>query len=698
MASDSQILIEIVLEDGSVQKGFAKIKQEAQKTSKDIGTDFKKNANLEDALDITGLGSKFKDLGSKFTALVTNPIALGLGALGAAALALKATFDETIKGEKLQALDNQFRLLAGNANIASSELRKSLEEVSNGLINNTQLIEATNKAILELGSNAEKLPEILSIANKLAQATGKDALQTYDELSTAIAKGNQRSLASLGIIVDLDKAYKDYADSIGLTVGQLEKQDKQLATLAAVSAQAEKSLSGLTGNIGPATTEAKKLANAVDDFFDIIATKTSSVAGPAFASLTSLVTTFVSNLNKGLADAPKDPLENAAFNVDRLTSRIEFLKNTLKDGLDFEEIRRVGGVTEINREIQSLTNSLEVYKLRQSELTQNISLQKREEIALAEIRKENLRELNAAADVAKQKQLEATQTAQGGGLNITNLQLQLEQQKQLLDGAELEAETRRLNRRIAEEQFAIELANIEAQKAADISANLANAQAIRDYYDGIEAAATTNHKLRIQNIENAANEERRKQLEKTQKLFQIVVSGTERIVADGLSRIGASLIKGQAAFDGFAGAVLNTIGDMMINLGIAAIGIGNMINSIRDSLTKLFGGNAIAAGAAMIVAGGAIKAIASSLTDTASSSVANFGGFGGGTTAVDTNTGLEPIDNTARAEVERRADTSIVVNLNGDILGDEDSGERIVSLINTAFDKKGVVVRQGVFA
>jgi hypothetical protein len=92
----------------------------------------------------------------------------------------------------------------------------------------------------------------------------------------------------------------------------------------------------------------------------------------------------------------------------------------------------------------------------------------------------------------------------------------------------------------------------------------------------------------------------------------------------------------------------------------------------------------------LIALGGALKSLsAGSLANAAT-----------GTTAptqvaapiTDTAGGIEAIGQ----EVERQApNTEVVVNIQGDVLDSDESGMRIVDILNTAFDKKGVSLRRG---
>ena len=160
-----------------------------------------------------------------------------------------------------------------------------------------------------------------------------------------------------------------------------------------------------------------------------------------------------------------------------------------------------------------------------------------------------------------------------------------------------------------------------------------------------------------------------------------------RAVTEGMTRIGAALVQGQSAFSGFNSAILNILGDFAIQVGVLVIGIGEAATAVASALTNFFTGPlAIVAGLALIGLGGALKSMAGG---PASSSAG-----GGVASSPSATTELTPTQELTRQEPQ----TSVQVVVQGDILDSDDTGSRVVELINRAFDKKGVVINRGVLA
>jgi hypothetical protein len=166
-----------------------------------------------------------------------------------------------------------------------------------------------------------------------------------------------------------------------------------------------------------------------------------------------------------------------------------------------------------------------------------------------------------------------------------------------------------------------------------------------------------------------------------------LINGLGTGVSSAFSAFGAALVKGENAMAAFGKAILGVIGDVAINLGNSFIaqGIAHSLNP----LTPGAGAGLIGAGAALSLLGGAIKALGSGGVGATSQPT------GGGVAAAPTTeaVGGETVA-AAEPEVleERVAGTAVNVNIQGDVLDSEQTGLRIVDMLNDAFDKQGVVL------
>jgi hypothetical protein len=159
--------------------------------------------------------------------------------------------------------------------------------------------------------------------------------------------------------------------------------------------------------------------------------------------------------------------------------------------------------------------------------------------------------------------------------------------------------------------------------------------------------------------------------------------GVVRVISTAMQAVGASLIKGGQAFNGFLKVVLGIIGDMAIQIGTTLIGIGIGIEAIRTSLATLSGGFAIAAGLALIAVGGLLKSLSGGGAGAgADASAGGGGGTGGDTGAIAASTAVDD-DKAAR---EKQA---VVVNIQGSVFDTDETGLRIATIVNESIDKQG---------
>jgi hypothetical protein len=167
-------------------------------------------------------------------------------------------------------------------------------------------------------------------------------------------------------------------------------------------------------------------------------------------------------------------------------------------------------------------------------------------------------------------------------------------------------------------------------------------------------------------------------LDEFQQNFQIAF---KNIGAGALAAIGGSFVKGKSAFKDFGKTALSMLGDLAIQTGIIISGMGQALTALAAALSNPFTGFlAIAAGAALIVLGGALKALA--------------GGGGGGGGAVPgggvATATAAGISSDGNEQEFRDQGTSLVVNVQGSVFDSEETGLRISDIIKTNFDRRDV--------
>lgn len=190
----------------------------------------------------------------------------------------------------------------------------------------------------------------------------------------------------------------------------------------------------------------------------------------------------------------------------------------------------------------------------------------------------------------------------------------------------------------------------------------------------------------LNELPNAANTAAQKANQNLFNIGQFLAGPVQTLVKNGVARIGASLIQGGAAFEGFGKFVLGVIGDLLINIGFAMTGIGKAIESLKVALTSLSGGLAVAAGIALIALGGVLKGLAGGAGGIGTAGTAT------GPAAEGTTPAGEPFVPDAEEEDELDRGTRVTVNVEGTILDPVGTATQIAELLTEITDSNDIVV------
>jgi hypothetical protein len=178
-------------------------------------------------------------------------------------------------------------------------------------------------------------------------------------------------------------------------------------------------------------------------------------------------------------------------------------------------------------------------------------------------------------------------------------------------------------------------------------------------------------------------------IETAKAVTRAINQGLVSTVSRSLQFLGKSLVEGGNFFEGFLAVVLDALGNLAISIGTTVISSALAIDALKASL---FGSAAIAvaAGAALIAIGGALKAFAGQVGGEggASFGAQTSGAAGGGTAAF----GQDDETLAFSEQEERQTQSTVNVNVQGDVLDSDETGLRIVELINQGLERDGAIV------
>lgn len=595
---EGQIELQIVLDDGSVQKGFAKIKQEGKKTGEGLGRNFS----------------------SGFVKAIA-----AVGAAVAGGAFLRKAINEAVDAERIQ---KSFNLALANTGKFTQEAAREFNQYALSLAKisgvDDDLIVKNATLLTQLGRlSGTELKRATRASLDLAAALGISAEASFLLLGKASA-GATESLGRYGIFIDknIPKSEK-FAEVLRLIETRFSGAAAAATnTFSGAIARLEVGFGNFIQSIGEAITKSpsvvafvNKIAELFFDLSESIQTNKDLFRGPIegillFARGISFITPVI-EVAINLINFYINRLIQFIFNIGNLGSALIVLASKISTAV----VKIVGNVVS---DIVSVFSTSAAEKIRQT--TENL--------------------------ISKLTPSEETQEAAKGIYGGFGAELAEAFNTPLSDGLQK---------------------GIESLQNA-----VANAKPITD------------------DLKNQTKEASQVAAKNTEAIAKSFETGIVNVVSAGMQRIGAALVQGGSAFNGFLGQVLNILGDLAINLGTTIVLASKAIDGLRDSLTTLFGGFGFAGGLALIALGGALKSIgggglvSAATGSTSPTSVAS--------PITDTAGGIEAISQ----EAERQApNTEVVVNIQGDVLDSDESGMRIVDILNTAFDKKGVSLRRG---
>lgn len=662
MADDS-IKISIELDDGTIIQTFGKIKKAAQDTGKSVEDNLGGKA-------VKGFSEALEDVVQQVPGLnavknLVGALPTSLKAAAVAAVAVKEALDLTLAGEQVNAIATQFETLTKNVGLSGLALKQDFIDRANGLVQADDITKALNKSIVELGTDAAKLGPVFDVALKATTLFGGTAVQNFESLSSAIATGNTRALRNLGIIIDAEKAYDDYAKTIGRSGTELSLAGRQQALLNAVIEQGTKAFNGIDPTALQATTALTRFTNAITDLYQAVQSVIANTLGPVFSKVFNDLANVVNY-------AANTIQANFGKGIDAVIAQQEVLR------ADIEQTeRKIADLQEKSR-LGILANQEPFIAAAQAEL-----VKLRAELASTEEQIKSSKASVGGAGGNQASQIQQQVIVQEEARRQTLLFERLKTEAEILANQQKAAQDEQTQDIILAEQKA----NLKHQEELNLQmidqqykqANLLDTQAHADAKLLIEQQ----YQQRLMALEEQAQEKRK---QRTKEVNDVINRSIQQGIVNMTQQTTKDLLKGQMSWDKFGKAIIGVVGDMAISLGTYAIAQGAVMQAL--------GSNPFTAGGATIVAGIALIAIGTALK--------SFSGEGGGaTTGIGTSAVGSGSDAGSAATQQQEQErvvpsTAINVNVQGNIVDSRETGLWISEVIQNSFDLNGTKIVTGV--
>ena len=185
----------------------------------------------------SGLEKGLASSKSGLTGLVKSflPVITAAGALTAAYALLKKGIEFSKEAAQFSRLEESSASMARSIGLDMDEVLEAVRSTSKGMVSDQDIMASSTRAMmLGVGSSASEMAQLMEVAAVRGRAMGLSATQAFNDIVTGIGRGSRMILDNLGIILDLDQVYGDYAATLGITAKALTEAQKKEAMTQAV--------------------------------------------------------------------------------------------------------------------------------------------------------------------------------------------------------------------------------------------------------------------------------------------------------------------------------------------------------------------------------------------------------------------------------------------------------------------------------
>lgn len=235
-------------------------------------------------------GTLMRNVGAAMTAGLTVPL---IGLIGHSTMA-------ATRVNELAAVNEMLGKAAGYSGDYVRDQAAAVQGMGIEAAASQEVIADFIKAELDL-ADASK---IARVAQDAAVISGKNSTETTKLLTDAIITGRTQLFKSAGMIIDLNKAYEDYAEIVGKTASELTEQEKVQARVNATMEYGER----IAGAYTTAMQDPGKVLRSYPRYLNDIAVAVGQYFIPAFKTAVfagaDLLKTFKSMVSEGGALEP----------------------------------------------------------------------------------------------------------------------------------------------------------------------------------------------------------------------------------------------------------------------------------------------------------------------------------------------------------------------------------------------------------
>lgn len=202
-------------------------------------------------------------------------------ALGTIQAIGQAVSEASQAGANLTRLDQGFDKLASNMGTNSDAIMQAIDSVTQGTLSQKTIMQQANNAmLLGVADTADEFSTLAKIALDRGRAMGISMEYAFESIVKGVGRLSPLILDNLGIVLDADKTYAQYAKTIGKVADDLTDAEKRAALISRLKEEVSDFDSSAVNDAGAAWERlAASTENATAAFGQWINTNTPLIAG-----------------------------------------------------------------------------------------------------------------------------------------------------------------------------------------------------------------------------------------------------------------------------------------------------------------------------------------------------------------------------------------------------------------------------------
>lgn len=230
---------------GGLGKAFDETSKKTERANRGLGNS-KNHAQ--------GAGREFSKL-----ARVGGTVSMAYAMIAANVFALSEAWAYVERGDALTRMEKSSNVLAASTGKITNDMVAMIQQVSGFSVDYETAMRTAASATV-YGFDTKTIEDFTRIARGASQVLGGDMTDMLNRLVKGTAKQERELLDELGIMVRVDTAQKDYANSIGKTVNSLTSYEKSQAFANAVAKEGMENFGELGDTLSNATPVEKATA------------------------------------------------------------------------------------------------------------------------------------------------------------------------------------------------------------------------------------------------------------------------------------------------------------------------------------------------------------------------------------------------------------------------------------------------------